>query len=270
MNTRILSPVVGLGIACATITTIVFTCQPIQAADASGYYTDPATGIVYRQVTKTVERPVRETKVETQEQTIFRPQTFIESKPETRTVYTPVVEYQWEPRMEGRWNPFRQPAVAYKHVARTHWQAEQQVFSRLQTRTEWVAEKRSVDIPKSYVRIDREEKTEYEPVGRVAPQQTNPSGASSGIASRLRPMSSGTQIEPLNTPRFYSSQNPMIASASGSAGRMTSDPPQRSASQGGLRVTELSPALTPGYGQALPPARSGTGVAGLPVMSLWR
>ena len=270
MNTRILSPVVGLGIAVATITTTLCTFQSIQAADAAGYYTDPATGIVYRQVTKTVERPVVETKIETQEQTILRPQTVTETKPEARTVFRPVVNYQWEPRLEGRWNPFRQPAVAYRHVPRTHWQSEQQVINRTQTRTEWVAETRSVEVPKRMMRIEREQKIDYEVVGRVAPNQTNTAGASSAIASRLRPMDSGTRVEPLTTPRYYTTETPLVASTAGSVGRMTSDPPRRSASQGGLRGTELYPTSPTGYGQALPPTSTGTGVAALPVMSLWR
>lgn len=268
MSTRILSPVVGLKVACAIITTTLLTIEPLQGADPAGYYTDPATGIVYRQVTKTVERPVMETKVETQEQTILRPQTVTESKPEARTVFMPVTTYQWEPRLEGRWNPFRQPTVAYRHVPITHWQAEQQVVNRYQTRTEWIAEKRSVDVPKSLVRIEREQKIDYEPVGRVAPQQANPPGVNQAVASRLRPMDSGTRVEPLVSPTYSSTGTPMIASV-GSVGRMTSDPPHRSASQGGLRGTDLYPTSSAGYGQALPPVSGGTGVAALPMLR-WR
>ena len=274
MNTRILSPVVGLGIAFATITTTLLTNPSIHAEDAAGYYTDPATGIVYRQVTKTVERPVVETTMETQEQTQLRPQTVTETKPEVRTVFTPVIDYHWEPRLEGRWNPFRQPTVAYRHVPRAHWQAQQQVINRTQTRTEWVTEKRTVQVPKRLTRIERERKIDYEPVGRVAPQRT-PADTSNGLASRLRPMDSGTRIEPLSTPRYYAAPTPIIsttaiASTSGSVGRMTSDPPRRSASQGGLRGTELYPTAPTGYGQALPPVSGGAGVAALPVMGMWR
>ena len=274
MNTRILSPVVGLGIAIATISTTLLTHPSARAADAAGYYTDPSTGIVYRQVTKTVERPVVETRMETQQQTQLRPQTVTESKPEVRTLYTPVIEYQWEPRLEGRWNPFRQPTVAYRHVPRARWQAQQQVVNRTQTRTEWVAENRTVQVPKRLTRIEREQKIDYEPVGRVAPQRA-PSDVSNGLASRLRPMDSGTRIEPLSTPRYYTSPTPTVASTavvstSGSVGRMTSDPPRRSASQGGLRGTDLYPATTTGYGQALPPVSGGSGVAALPGMGMWR
>tara|TARA_R110002049_G_scaffold4601_5_gene32750 strand:+ start:1047776 stop:1048570 length:795 start_codon:yes stop_codon:yes gene_type:complete len=264
-----------MGIALAGLTTALFTSQTSHAADAAGYYTDPATGIVYRQVTKTVERPVVETKVETQEQTVFHPQTVTETKPEARTVFTPVVDYHWEPRLEGRWNPFRQPTVAYRHVPRARWQAQQEIVNRTETRTQWVAEKRTVDVPKLVQRIEREQKVDYEPVGRVAPAGADPPGASNALASRLRPMDSGTRVEPLSAPQYYVSPTPTIAataiaSTSGSVGRMTSDPPRRTASQGGLRGTELYPTAPAGYGQALPPTSTGTGVAALPVMSLWR
>ena len=131
MNTRILSPVVGLGIACATITTTLFTFQSIQAADAAGYYTDPATGIVYRQVTKTVETArQRDQDRNARTNDSSDPKRSPNQTGDAEPSYTPVVEYQWEPRLEGRWNPFRQPAVAYRHVPRTHWQAEQQVINR--------------------------------------------------------------------------------------------------------------------------------------------
>jgi len=274
METRIFSSVVGLGIAWATVTTTLFTNHTANATDPAGYYTDPATGIVYRQVTKTVERPIVETKMETQQQTVFQPQTVTEVKPETQTVFTPVINYHWEPRLEGRWNPFRQPTVSYHHVPRAHWQAQQQVINRTQTKTEWVAEQRTVEIPKRLVRIEREQQVDYEPVGRVAPSSPVSPNPSSAIAARLRPMESGTRIEPLSSTGAYAATtvmpSPMIASTAGSVGRMTSDPPQRSPSQGGLRGQDLAPGASIGYGQALPPVNGATGVVGLPAMSVWR
>src|SRR5690606_9965541 len=63
------------------------------------YYTDPETGIVYRKVHRTIERPVVETQVKAQESTVYRPETVVEVRPETRTVYSPVVSYGWEPRL---------------------------------------------------------------------------------------------------------------------------------------------------------------------------
>ena len=94
-----------------------------QAPSGNGLYTDPETGLVYRQVKRTIDRPVTQTRMEKQTQTVLRPETVTESRPSTRTVYTPIVEHSWEPRIHNRWNPFQRPTVAYHHVPRTRWEA---------------------------------------------------------------------------------------------------------------------------------------------------
>lgn len=270
MDTRIYSTVVGLGFALATLSITDLTCQRVAASEPAGYFTDPATGIVYRQVTKTVERPIVETKVESQEQTVFRPQTVTESRPEPRTIYTPVMEYRWEPRLEGRWNPFRQPAVAYHHVPQTRWEPQQHWVDRTQSRTEWVAEKRTVDVPRQFVRMEREQKVELEAVGRVAPAQANPPGVSSAVAARLRPLDSGTSVQAFSAPSGYATASLNQIASAASVGRLSSDPPRRSADQSGMRGTDLYPSPPVGYGQALPPVSAGSGVATLPGLSIWR
>ncbi|EMI16776.1 putative secreted protein [Rhodopirellula maiorica SM1] len=276
---RFVQPVAHL---CATFSTIaVFSCatnSTVQAQSTSpapsspGYYTDPQTGIVYRQVTKTIERPVVETKTEQREQTVYRPQTVTETKPESRTVYTPVIQYEWQPRLEGRWNPFRQPTLAYHHVPQTRWESRNEVVHRTNTRTEWVAEKRTINVPQRLVRMEREQKIDYEAVGRVAPQQSPPSSNEQAIASRLRPLDSNTRVEAFSSPPTQIAQATTVYSppriAASSLGRMTSDPPRRSTSQAGLRSTELYPTPNQGYSGALPPAS--TGVATLPALPLWR
>jgi hypothetical protein len=226
------------------------------AQDSSGYYTDPATGVVYRKVQRTIERPVVETQVQTQESTVYRPETVVSSRPETRTVYTPVVSYGWEPRLTNRWNPFSQPTVVYQHLPRTHWEARSETVNRQEVQTNWVAERRKVDVPQQIVRIQREEKTDYEPVGKVASptQATPPNSAESAIAARLRPMDGNTRIEPL-----YGTTQPIATVAS-------TQP--RNEYQRGMRANELYPNQTPAYGTPLPPVS--TGVAGLPLAPVWR
>lgn len=219
-------------------------------ADASGYYTDPETGIVYRKVHRTIERPVVETEVRAQQSTVYRPETVVEVRPETRTVYSPVVSYGWEPRMRGRWNPFVQPTIQYEHTPRTHWEARSETVERRHTRTNWVAEHRSVDVPKQIVKIQREEKEYLEAVGRVAPQEaTPPNSAESAIAARLRPLDSSTRIATV-----AASSRPL-----GGASRRSND-------QLGMRATELSPSHAGGYSTTLPPAN----VARAPYTPLWR
>lgn len=226
MLARIFSPVVY----CRTSQTLAATLAMFlgQGAFASlgfaqnGYYTDDA-GTVYQKVTQTIDRPVVETQIEKRNQTVYRPQTVTETTPRTRTIYTPILEYNWEPRVHGRWNPFQRATVVYHHVPRTRWEAKNEVVQRTSTRTEWIAEHRTIDIPKQVVRMQREEKVDYRIVGRVAPNSTTSTTAS--IASRLRPIDPGTRFTP-------TSSAPRIAAQ-----------PQRSTSQGGIPATTLSPQM---------------------------
>lgn len=236
------------------LVTIVSTSS-VRAEDASGYYTDPATGVVYRKVQRTIDRPVVETQMRTQESVVYRPETVVTNRPETRTVYTPVVSYNWEPRLQNRWNPFAQPTIVYQHTPRTHWETRNETIQRQESHTNWVAETRKVDIPQQVVRIQREEKTDYEPVGRVAvPQQaTPPNSPDAAIAARLRPLDSNTRFQPLN--QF---SQPAGAYANNF---------NRNEYQGGMRASELTP--SPVYSSPLPPASS-SGVAGLPIPTMWR
>jgi hypothetical protein len=272
MTARIFSRVVRRSITFAVAATAAMTCTNSTAQNNAGYYTDPATGLVYRQVTRTIDRPVVETNVEKREQTIYRPQTVTETKPESRTTYSPVVEYKWEPRMHGRWNPFQKPTIAYHHIPETRWEARNEVVQRTNTRTEWVAEKRTVEVPKKIVRMQREQKVDYEPVGRVAPPESNPPGPSSAIASRLRPLASTARVEAFSQPATQIAANGFVAPriASSTVGRLTSDPPPRSNQQGGLRATDLYRAPAAVRGQALPPANGGTGIANLPSLPFFR
>lgn len=240
------------------------TAQPPADTNHSAYYTDPATGIVYRKVHRTIERPVMQTEVKPQESTIYRPETVVEVTPEKRTVYSPVVSYGWEPRVRGRWNPFVRPTLQYEHVPRTHWEARSETVERRQARTNWVAERRRVDVPQQVVKIQREEKVDYEAVGRVAPQPAAPpnsaQSAEAALAARLRPIDASTPIAPFSA--TGSTQYPMVASQT--------LPPytgsSRSSEQTGLRATDLNSSGNGGYATPLPPV----GIATNPLQPLWR
>ena len=326
-------------------------------------YTNPATGIVYRKVVRTVENPVYETKFEAKQQQVFRPETVTENVPESKTVFVPQTEYTWQPVLHNRWNPFVKPTLTYRHVPQTQWKQQSDVVTRTQTRTKWIAENRTVNVPTRVVKMKREQKIEFEPVGRVAPPQaTPPSSIDEAIAARMRPINPRTtNVQPITAPittalargtvqpppfidltaiargpvapqasafvarpttaaanaanniaqnrsqsRTYNLQNnnsnaiaarnsaiappgtvygrafgntPYGAArsqdvsssnriAASTVGRLTSDPPRRSTSQGGLRTTDLHPGG--GYGQALPPAVQPSGIANGPGWSLWR
>ncbi len=250
----VLKPLLLTAGACATIC----LAGSVASAQESGLYTDPETGIVYRKVQKTVERPVYETQVRTQESTTYRPETVVTTRPESRTVYSPVVSYGWEPRMTNRWNPFVQPTVVYDYKPRTHWEARTETVQRREVATNWVAETRKQDIPTQVVRLQREVKEEMEPVGRVAPQAQTPppNSPEAAIAARLRPLPSNAQVQ-----SFAGTAGTSVASNYANSGS------SRNAVQSGLRPNDLTPS-SPTYSMPLPPSSGGTGIAGLPAM--WR
>ena len=306
--------------------TVTVAHSTVIAEDQPGYYTDPATGIVYRKVVRTVERPVYETKTEKKETTVFRPETVTETVPAKSTVFVPQTNYTWQPVLHNRWNPFRQPSITYHHVPTTQWRQQDSATTQTRTLTKWIPEKKMVDVPTAVVKMKREEQIDFQIVGRVAPLPTPASSVPPAIASRLRPLTSDARIQPLGTnPRPYGQQpqlaqgstqgwtargtaaggavnrgpstapfvangtgygtsfgnTPYGASGSGSrngtqniaastVGRLTSDPPRRTISQGGIRPTDLYPSAPTGHSQALPPASGGTGIANMPGWSLWR
>ena len=230
------------------------------AQNNAAYYTDPATGIVYQPVTRTVERPVVETKIRTENRTVYRPETVTEIKPQSRTIFVPVVEYAWEPQIHGRWNPFRQPYVAYQHVPRMRWQARNDVIQHRSTQTQWVAETQQVNIPERIVRMERQQKTDLEPVGRVAPTQVAGNPPSS-IASRLHPLQPGVRIAPL-----HRAPSATVASARTTVGNTSGYASARTADQEGMPAKTLYRAQSP----TLPPSSTATGIARMPTGTMFR
>lgn len=208
---------------------------------AAGFSVDPATGIVYRQVRRAVERQVLETEVETREATVYHPEVVVEVRPETRTVREPVVNYIWEPRVVNRWNPFAMPTVRYEHVPKTHWESREETVQHRETKTTWVPENRQVEVPKSVLKIRREELLEYEAVGRIPPEPGHDAATlSQAVATRLKPIAS-----PLGDPRFLPA--PALAQPGISGDQVA----ERSREQVGMRATELQPSR---YNPLLPPS----------------
>ena len=207
-----------------------------QAADVPGYYTDPATGQVFREVRRTIERPEVTATTEQRERTVWTPKTVTETRPQARTVYSPITEYRWVPRVHNRWNPFRSPTVIYHHEPTTHWEARSEVVQQATARTEWIAEKRIDEVPVLQRRIVREERVEQEPVGTLAPQHASPPGPTSAVASRLRPLDRTelSRVIPGSSSAPGGGSLPLPTSA-------IATNPSRSFNQVGQRPTDLVP-----------------------------
>ncbi|WP_246112787.1 hypothetical protein [Allorhodopirellula solitaria] len=237
---------------------VVFaSASTLVGEDTPGYYTNPETGIVYRKVIRTIERPIVETKMTEQQKTVYQPKTVTETRPKTRRTYVPITELRLQPRVEGRWNPFRQARVAYQHVPETRWQARDEVVSETSTQVHWEAVTETVQVPQRLTRITHEQKVDFEPVGRVAPSSSTSlaSNVSPEVAAKLRPLDSNAQYQPL--PSSVGPANSSLAAQQ-----------SRSNLQTGMRATELtpqSPPLTQPVG-----ATGASGIAGFAPTSIWR
>lgn len=249
----------AFGLAVTVVSTVLSVNHAVAQSPSGDLHVDPQTGDLYRRTTSTVYQPVVDERLERRDQTVYRPETVVETRPELRTTYTPVTQMRWMPYVEGRWNPFRQPTVAYRQVPETRWEARSEVVNRTTSQTRYVAERRTVEIPHRTVRYQAKQQTNVELVAKALPQpQVDPAGSvDPQIASRLRP------LEPVG-----SGSAPAVAIASNTVGRMTSDPPGRTAMQTGMRTNVLSPTNT--VGTPLPPVVSPVGVATVPSFSVWR
>lgn len=259
--------IIGLGVIAGSFG----LSQHAIADQNAGFFTDPATGIVYRKVTRTIDKPVVETKVTQRQQTIYKPKTVTETRPTTRRMYIPVTENRWVPQVEGRWNPFVQPRVAYKQVPETRWQIKDEVIAETKTQVKWEPETQTVSVPQQTMKMTREQVVDFEPIGRVAPQPTQPqvvasrSNISREIAARLRPMNPGTSVSGMTSSGVGGSVNPSANASLAATERQN----YRSTLQTGLRPTELMPSNSPVF---VPPAggSAASGIAGLPAMRIWR
>lgn len=254
MRSRILSEVARCQLAQQITTSTTLLLLAIASGTAwgqagGGLMKDPSTGYVYRPVTRTIERPTTTTTMQRREQTVYKPQTVTETQPVNRTVFTPVVEYRWEPELKNRFNPFRKPAWEYKYVPRTNWETRSEVIHRSSTRTEWVAERRTFDVPVTQHQIVRDVQVDMQPVGKLgqAAQNSNPA-----LAARLEPMHPTDQIVPFSASPITPNSRTQIADST------------RSVNQTGHRPIELQP-TAPGYLQT--PASS---IAMPPVVTSWR
>jgi len=242
---------------CGTVTAgACLLGSAVIAQESTPYFTDPVSGIVYRKVHRTIERPVVETQLRPQESTVYRPETVVTSRPETRTVYSPAVSYSWEPKVTNRWNPFAQPTVIYQHTPRMHWEAKTETVDRKEATTNWVAETRKVDVPLQIVKIQREERVDYEPVDRIAvsPQTRSADSTQAEIAARLRPMDPNYRYQP---------------NISAPTSAYANSAPYRNEYQSGMKPNTLTPSAPPGYSIPLP-AAPGVGIAGLPAAPIFR
>ena len=224
-------------------------------------------------VTKTVERPVVETKVEQREQTVFRPQTVTETTPAVANRLHSGSRVQVGTESHRPLEPISSTDRCLPSCPPSPLGSSQRGGSTQPTHApSGSQEKRTIDVPQRIVRMQREQKVDYEVVGRVSPQQGESTRASRARSRRVfAPWTPTHRSNPLGqTDRYAGSTfTPGRVSAS-TVGRLTSDPPRRTAGQGGMRAQELSPVASGLRGQALPPVSNGVGVANMRALPFFR
>lgn len=219
---------------------------------------DDRTGVAYQRVERTVTKPVQETQMVTRQETRYTPRVVTETRPATRTTYFPSTQTVLEPYVANRWNPFVRPSLAYRFVPKTEWRAQTDVVHQTTTRTEYVAETTTRQVPQLVTRMKTERQITHEPVGRLQadPSTQGPmmSPADTELAKRLRPLGSHERVATFasrsNLPRTTTA--PRIATSSvmttplgtptriATRGQMPSDPPRRGAAQSGQPATDLT------------------------------
>ena len=166
------------------------------SAEEVRYYRE--NGVDYRETTRTVSRPVSETRYEERERTVYREEYSTEVRESTRIVHVPVTEYRWEAQWRGRWNPFGQPYLVQQLVPRTHWEIREEKVSTPVTQRQLVPETRVVRVPITERFMAKEEIT-----SRVA-LSPRADGGSSGTAVARRQGIGGVQNLQSDPPRSSS------------------------------------------------------------------
>ena len=241
MNTRILSWVVNrvVLLAIMAITISVFSSKA-SGQSSSGYLTDPETGIVYRKVTKTIETP------SSKHMSIQRANRLSTSN-RHRNSTTRSNHLLSRGRVQVGTTGVRPlesippPSVGYQHVPHATWEARNEIVHRTNTRTEWVAERRTVEMPTQIVRMQREQKVEFEPVGQSVSLNWDLRVATDALASRLRPWTISATIQPFGQSSIYN------RAATGLQHRIEFlQGSTRSPMQEGMRPNDLAPTAPPG------------------------
>jgi hypothetical protein len=120
------------------------------------------------------------------------------------------------------------------------------VVHRTRTTTEWIAEKRTIEVPQKIVRTIRQNSIAYEPVGRISPANT--SNLPTEVAARLEPLHQNATFQALESSGITATNfgPPRIA-----ANTITSNHRgihTRNTNQSGMAVQNLmlQPQTTPG------------------------
>jgi hypothetical protein len=125
-------------------------------------FTDPRTGITWRKVLRTFERPVMDQQFVTQQQTYLQPELVTTTRPLQRTLMIPVTQYELQTKWHGRWNPFVQPSLGYHYVPRTRFEPRVETIHVPSTETRYLQKTEMVQVPSPQLRVEKREEYVWE------------------------------------------------------------------------------------------------------------
>lgn len=153
----------------AVIVALVVLPRAVPADEVRFYQKD---GVTYREIRRTVERPVVDVQLQEQKETIYRQQVETEPRVVSQPVAVPVTTYYCQRRVHGWWSPGQPSSVTYRWVPRTHWEWRLATIQVPVTRIEWVPETRTVKRPVRKLRIETEQRVDRVAIGRPPTRRT--------------------------------------------------------------------------------------------------
>lgn len=156
-------------------------------SDAFAQVTYEQAGGVTYQVTRT-PKSIPVTEMRTEQHKTYVPQTTTQYQSYQQTYVAPVTQYQWVARQRGTWNPFVRPYWSSELQPVTTWQSSQGTVQVPTTRTDWVENNVTRQVPiTTYQTVMDEHKVAV---------SAAPTGALGGTAIASRPAGTygGTQM----------------------------------------------------------------------------
>jgi hypothetical protein len=124
-------------------------------ADEVRYYEQ--NGVTYQETRRKVSRPLVQTALTQQQQTVYRQQVSTEYRDVQRTYYVPITENRVQSYWQKRINPFAPPYLAQKVVPVTRWELRGDTVRVPYTRTDCIPQVVTVQVPTSTQRMVEDE-----------------------------------------------------------------------------------------------------------------
>ena len=143
-------------------------------------------GIKYHETTRTIQRPITETRYEDQEYTAYNDRYTTEMQEVPRTYQVAVTQNQWVPGYQRTWNVFAPPVLSYRLMPVTRYETRTEVVKIPVTRHESIPTRQVRKVPVTKTHLAQEEHTSRVPIGTVG---------DGGTLTASRADAGGTKLE---------------------------------------------------------------------------